>query len=859
MNKKSILTYLIITLIIFLVGFFCGKSTSLHNVVISNLREISELKNFSISEYYKNKKISPPQLEIIISDSCQNILDSCRTNAIKAGILRDENKIEVPAKIVSDQDTFNIKMRLKGDYSDHWAGEKISYRIKVLGKKRLWSMKTFSIQAPETRRNINEWYFHKLLKHEGLIGLNYKFISLVEHGINKGTYALEENFDKQLLELNSRKEGPILKFDESILIDNSLINYKGTFSQTELYKIAKINCFKAKRTLKDSTLYSQYLKGKELLEKFRNREIQAHECFDIEKAAQLFAIADLTGGFHALRWKNIRFYYNPIINKLELIAFDSNSGILITDIFYNLWHNSNMQYNNILEWKNVFFESRFFIKTYFKYLKKYSQESFLQEFNLSIKNELELAQGYIQKDNLLYKFNENYYKENAKLIASKIPQFSNSREITMSKYFFSAQIISQVSTSSKTIEIKILNDFISPIRPIGIFDKHHKLIATTSLNSIHSGEKNIIQFNVKDSVTSKHLKIKRKDKKWVHKNIKLGLIENNSNDTLYVNIEHFKFLNKSITSQNVDDVFYNIDHIKKEVSIKEGYWSIKSDIIFDNNYKIICKGNTTLNLMNNSTFISNGSLDFKGTKKKPITICSTDTSGSVFISQSSDTSFISYVNFKNLSESTSNNSTLSGAVTFFESDVFLSNVSFLNNKSEDALNIVRSNFFIEDSRFENTKSDAFDGDFCNGTIKNLTFANIGNDALDFSGSKVSFSNISITNTQDKGISAGEGSVLEGEKVNISQTALGVVSKDSSILTINNITLQNIDVAIAVFNKKQEFGIAQMLLTQYKAADYKEEYLIEKGSIVEINKKQQEANKYNVLSILYGNTYGKSSK
>ena len=516
-----------------------GKSTNLHNTVINSLREIREFKNLSVSNYFKNKKISPPKLEILISDSCQNIIDSCRNSAIREGFLRKENKIEVPAKIVFKQDTFKIKMRLKGDYSDHWAGEKISYRIKILADKRLWSMKTFSIQAPETRRNISEWYFHKLLKYEGLIGLNYKFISLVEHGVNKGTYAIEENFDKQLLELNFRREAPILKFDESILIDKSLINYKGTFSETELYKISKISCFKSKRTLKDSTLYSQYLKGRELLAKFRRKEIQAHECFDIEKAAQLFAIADLTGGYHALRWKNIRFYYNPIINKLEIIGFDSNSGILITDILYNLWHNSNLQYNNLLEWKNVFFENQSFIKAYFKFLKKYSKESFLQNFNKSIKNELDLAQRYIQKDHLLYKFNENYYKENAKLIASKIPQFINSREITMSNYFISAKIISQASISSKSLKILISNNFISTIRPIGIFDENNELIATESINSIPSGQKNIINFNLIDSVNSRHLEIKIKDKKWVHKNIKLGLISNHSNDTVYINIEHF--------------------------------------------------------------------------------------------------------------------------------------------------------------------------------------------------------------------------------------------------------------------------------------------------------------------------------
>ena len=61
------------------------------------------------------------------------------------------------------------------------------------------------------------------------------------------------------------------------------------------------------------------------------------EVFDVEKAARLFAIADLTQGHHGLMWKNVRFYYNSLLGKLEIIGFDSNSGYLISDIYYNMW------------------------------------------------------------------------------------------------------------------------------------------------------------------------------------------------------------------------------------------------------------------------------------------------------------------------------------------------------------------------------------------------------------------------------------------------------------------------------------------------------------------------------------------
>ena len=95
---------------------------------------------------------------------------------------------------------------------------------------------------------------------------------------------------------------------------------------------------------------------------------------------------------------------------------------------------------------------------------------------------------------------------------------------------------------------------------------------------------------------------------------------------------------------------------------------------------------------------------------------------------------------------------LTGAVTFFESPVTNSNSKFEANRSEDSLNIIRSNFKINDSSFSQTQSDALDIDFGVGTIQNSNFIGIGNDAIDISGTKLTMKNIYINNAGDKAIS-----------------------------------------------------------------------------------------------------------
>ena len=56
---------------------------------------------------------------------------------------------------------------------------------------------------------------------------------------------------------------------------------------------------------------------------------------------------------------------------------------------------------------------------------------------------------------------------------------------------------------------------------------------------------------------------------------------------------------------------------------------------------------------------------------------------------------------------------------------------------------------------KNTKSDAFDGDFVEGIVKDSNFINLGNDAIDVSGSDIKITNVTINKAGDKGLSAGD--------------------------------------------------------------------------------------------------------
>ena len=142
------------------------------------------------------------------------------------------------------------------------------------------------------------------------------------------------------------------------------------------------------------------------------------------------------------------------------------------------------------------------------------------------------------------------------------------------------------------------------------------------------------------------------------------------------------------------------------------------------------------------------------------------------------------------------------------------NVSFEGSKAEDALNIVHSQFNIENSRFSNVSSDAFDSDFSDGAITSAHFRQVGGDGLDTSGSNVVVKNVTFTDITDKAVSAGENSRVSIERAQINRTGIGLASKDGSQLLVRLVNVEDFGLyAGMVYRKKSFYGNAEMRIVE----------------------------------------------
>ncbi len=407
----KVLTALILLLLLLLI--FQGPEFNNSNFFKEHIKPTVKTIVLPILNSLKGLSVSPKEFDIYLKKKSLRRIRSIRDQAIKDGFFIENKGKYFPGKLEYDDEDYKIKIRLKGDLTDHLQGIKWSYRIKVLKNKLVNNMASFSIQHPNTRNFIYEWIFHKALKREGLIALDYDFISVNINDEDFGVYAMEEHFNDQVLKKNNRKPGPILKFSEEWQwkeayerrMDN--ISYDEIFEKT-FFK-SQITGFHLNEIFKDSIKNEQYLYAVKMLESFRKGVLNTSEVFDIDQLAKFYALCDVLGAQHATAWRNARYYFNNSTQKLEPIGYDGNAGEYIEKI---IGHKQTVASDSIVDTLNnyhlLLFKDLSFRSTYNEYLYLYSDPSYIEDLLTECEGEMK---GHLE------------------LISSEFPRFTFRREV----------------------------------------------------------------------------------------------------------------------------------------------------------------------------------------------------------------------------------------------------------------------------------------------------------------------------------------------------------------------------------------------------------------------------------------------
>jgi len=736
------------------------------------------------------------------------------------------------AKIQVLGQNYQIKIRSKGVRKlHHYDKDALSYKVDVIGKKRIYGLEEFNLQKPLLRNYSYEYLFHKLQAEVGNISLKYLFKNLSINGGKSSLYVIEEGMSKELIERHTKRYGPILNADEvksEIFPEHSFEAHSEEYWKRENHEL----------------LASAYT----VINSFREKDFIYEDSFAWKKWARYFAVTDLLESYHGALSKSVNLYFNPTTAKFEPIGYDAHVGagtfndFLIFDFIGTEKPNCSFICDN-KEWFLKFFYTQDkklreeFVKTYFLTLREISNKKFLDSFFKKNKDELNKINNSIYAElskvdriNWIgiapFVFNKKKIYDRAEYIKAKIKYSENYSLLKNERHKYKLSVDDNkfyYDSTTTNIPIKVKLYCENNLEEEFWINGRNYYI----LDQCKTIKKDVILYDLNDNFLSVNLN-------------KVHSAQRNYKPILFSKLKN---LMDVVKLDKKNGTYFPTN---EEIHIKENTYIPK-------NMNIVFGENKIIYFHNNAILFSEGKLNFIGSEKNPVKIVGYgEPNGSIIHFEGNFES--NHLIVKNLSFPVLPQFKLYGGVNLIDSANIIKNTIILDSSSEDAINLINSSTHIDNLLIKNSLSDALDVDGGTLTFGKIECENITNDCLDISGNKINGDILIAKQVGDKGLSVGENSFGKIKVIKISNTEIGIAVKDSSNIELNELRSESVKLDIAVFNKKLEFGPSKLKIN-HSTNFYN--YLVGDDNELEISNNQITDKLTNevVEKKLYGNEYG----
>ena len=796
-------------------------------------------------------------IRLSIEEKALQKLNRKRSIALRNRILESGEDDWVKGKILSETEgDKKVKLRLKGDWLDHLKGDKWSFRVKM-GSNEAWNrLRYFSVQTPEARYFLHEWLLHQFYEREDVLTTYYDFAFLDLNGESKGVYAVEEHFDKVLLESRQRREGPIIKFREDGFWTslkrqmNATNRIQQQLKQNEKdWSGSELRAFGEKTVLSSPLLTEQFEVAQNLMHQFQQgRPIE--EVFDLERLAKYYAICDVAGAYHGINWHNLRFYYNPLIGKIEPIGYDGFASRQQDRSFFLGQGALNKASASGESLHRMLFMNHKFVELYDAFLYRFSSKAYLEDFMLEIGEGLRYRERILQAEFEDYNFDEEAFMIEALGVHELIlPQNNLSVKVYANPSDGEKQSLQAANINSMPMEIigygrsiNNINKYLEkPVLLSGFMPRHaskmmnHNALSSALLLDTFTRVDGIISYERQRPLRYESVSVGSQAKYLFFRPLGLDTI-------FYSEILPWSAPQKQLPPLQLfakADMGTNNSYRLSDgvIYFPKGKHEVTSPLVFPKGYRIHFEAGAQLDLKNKAFFLSRSPVFMYGTEDQPVIVTSSDRTGRGFhVMQTNTQSELKHSIFEYLNTVHERGWNLTGAVTFYEADAHFLNCLFTENFCEDGLNMIRSEFTLEKSAITETFADGLDSDFCKGKILHSQFANTGNDGIDLSGSVIRIENVHILNPGDKGISVGEQTDATLFFAKIEGAPIAIAAKDLSTLLVEDIQLTNCRQGFTAFQKKPEYGGSKIIVNKYSVDGVKKLYNIQEGSALQLGKR-----------------------
>jgi len=794
-------------------------------------------------------------------------LQELREVSMNRGIIIQDEEDMIRGTVALGEASGKADLRIKGDWTDHIDTDKWSLRIKLKDTK-LAGMSVFSIQHPKTRGMLWEWLALEAARREGLLAPRATFVNVVVNGNAMGVYYLEEHFSKELLESQGRREGPIVLWDEgsrwSSMLQAHVVAPKGVnldvpANTNRIWgaNAATTRAYGEKRLSSIESLSRSLYGGIEKMVKLQEliiaeseseenltrmtamRRIQGETIdglLNTELLGRMHALISLFQIKHAVAWHNMRFYHDPLLDRLEPILFDCNAQQpSVRDVVMFRAVNEVSPFNQSDSYYNEVFES----------LGYFCEPDYLDRLLATVGEELALYEAALNEEFRLptkYSVPAMFQRLRAEQAFLRTVIYPVDPINFRASYSFTERPDSQTVTGAIIVDAwattrtpVVLEGFefregaLIPAR--GVVDPGSEGLGVNRAGGlVLPNDGRLVQFRFPIEYRLANLKNVRQlveslETPGEEKPVDLEVFavfrpiaeEETTRELLNVRVEDPRWADEggrpaapTLAEALRTHAFLEYRAELNELWVRPGRWKVTGDLVVPSGFTLYA-ASAQLSFEEDAVFLTDSPLIFRDVALQPQK--EFDRWRGVVVLQAGGRSTWDNVRVSATDSVARAGWTVTGGITFYRSPVMMTDCHIDGTLAEDGTNIFGSDFELRRTRFSNCVSDSFDGDFVSGSIVACTFEDGLADGVDVSGSNVLIEECQFLRMGDKGISAGENSTVRVIGGLCDDISLGIASKDSSRVEVEGMSIKNArNYALTAFIKKAEFGPSQLVAT-----------------------------------------------
>jgi hypothetical protein len=739
--------------------------------------------------YPEGFKVEPQVLEIEVKDADMQRLQQIVDDALARGVIIPEGNEYVPARIHGPEGDFKARIRIKGKLTDHVKGSKWSFRVLSRKDGGFMGMKRFSLQHPGTRNYLYDWFYHRLMKGEGIIALRYGFIRLKFNGDDLGIYAYEEHFGPELLEYNERLAGPIFRFDPGLFWQHRLnemqkLRVDAPYAE---FQAASVDAFGTNDMLQDTIALAEYVEAVSAIDAFRRGLRSASEVFDADLIARRHAVLDLIGGHHSMDFSDVKFYYDPIAKKVEPVAYESFSAFPIRTLAGSNRFTGEVMEDHDLH--DAYFNDPEVFKLYVHHLERVSRPSYLDSIFTALAPALDTASATIYQEFPWKEMDRSIYYNNQKVIR---------RLLDVPKGFHAYS--KGVAGDTMTVTAVPIDALPMEVHELLIGDSAYKPIVSAIVPCRKSGKMGIpvdLKFLVPDAIDSA-AQIMKLSYSVLGASVKKEL-------------EVFPFALTAaeeipeIGMGSIEDVssfpFIKVDHAAQVIQILSGSWTLDRDLVFPAGFVVRAAHPLILDLQNGARFISRSPLDWKGHADQPIKLISSDEPGGSILLIGAEGSNLEHV------EIGSGDQGEDPVLTIQKGNARLSNVK-IGGRARTLILAVNAKVTMQHCTMSGG-GDQFIAHYSEVQLSDLSAYGAMDDAITLNGGMAVLRNINVQNTGGYGSKLDLRAEVTVDRMTLLNVGSGVEVDDGSRMTWKNGKIEAKGVAFNIGKRSVRYGASTL--------------------------------------------------